>query len=55
VDRKSKKQSHALFALKREPKNGKAKTLKRNSSPAGSNTARIVRNKPKTLLVSEAR
>jgi hypothetical protein len=55
VDRKSKKQNHALFALKREPKNGKAKTLKRNSSPAGSNTARIVRNKPKTLLVSEAR
>ncbi len=55
VARKSKKQSHALFALKREPKNGKAKTLKRNSSPAGSNTARIVRTKPKPFQVSEAR
>ena len=55
VDRKSKKQSHAVFALKREPKNGKAKTLKRNSSPAGSNTARIAKAKPKTFQVSEAR
>jgi hypothetical protein len=55
VARKSKKQSHALFALKREPKNGKAITLKRNSSPAGSNTARIVRTKPKPFQVSEAR
>jgi hypothetical protein len=55
VDRKSKKQSHALFALKREPKNGKAKTLKRNSSPVASNTASIVRTKPKTFQVSEAR
>ena len=55
VDRKSKKQSHALFALKREPKNGKAKTFKKNSSPAGSNTARIVRTRPKTFQVSEAR
>ncbi|MGD0827322.1 MAG: lytic transglycosylase domain-containing protein [Desulfobaccales bacterium] len=55
VDRKSKKQSHALFALKREPKNGKAKTLKRNSSPVASNTARIVRTKPKPFQVSEAR
>jgi hypothetical protein len=55
VDRKSKKQSHALFALKREPKNGKAKTFKRNSSPAGSNTASLVRTKPKPFLVSEAR
>lgn len=55
VDRKSKKQSHALFALKREPKNGKAKTLKRNSSPVASNTASIARTKPKTFQVSEAR
>src|SRR5208337_5229616 len=55
VDRKSKKQSHALFALKREPKNGKAKTLKRNSSPVASNTASIVSTKPKTFQVSEAR
>ncbi len=55
ADRKSKKQSPALCALKKEPKNGKAKTLKRNSSPAGSNTAGRTRTKPKAFQVSEAR
>jgi len=55
VDRKSKKQNHAVLALNKEPKNGKAKTLKRNSSPAGSNTAKTARTKPKTFQVSEAR
>ncbi len=55
ADRNSKKQSPAVLALKKEPQNGKAKTLKRNSSPAGSNTAKTVRSKPKTFQVSEAR
>ncbi len=54
VNGKSKKQSPALFALKSDPKNGKAKTLKRKSSPVDSNTHKIVRTKTKALLVSEA-
>jgi hypothetical protein len=55
VNSKSKKQSPALFALKSEPKNGKAKTLKKKSSPIDSNTHKIGRTKTKALLVSEAR
>jgi transglycosylase-like protein with SLT domain len=55
ADRKGKKQNHSLLALKGEPKNGKAKTLKRNGSPASGNTAGITRTKPKVIQVSEAR
>jgi transglycosylase-like protein with SLT domain len=54
-DRNGKKRNQVLLAMKREPKKGKAKTPKRNSSPGGSNTARIIRTKPKPLVVSEAR
>ncbi|MGP8051728.1 MAG: transglycosylase SLT domain-containing protein [Desulfobaccales bacterium] len=54
-ERKSSKPNHASLALKREPKNGKAKIVKRKNSPAGGNSARIARTKPKPLVVSEAR
>ena len=55
ANRKSKKRDQTLLAMKREPRRGKVKTVKRNSSPSSSNTARIARAKPKPLLVSEAR
>ncbi|MGB9293025.1 MAG: lytic transglycosylase domain-containing protein [Desulfobaccales bacterium] len=55
ANRKSKKRDQTLLAMKREPRRGKVKTVKRNSSPGSSNTARIAGAKPKPLLVSEAR
>ncbi len=55
ANRKSKKRNRTLLAMKREPKRGKGKTLKKNNATGGSNTARIARTKPKPLQVSEAR
>ncbi len=55
ANRKCKKRDQTLLAMKREPKRGKGKTLKKNNATGGSNTARIARTKPKPLQVSEAR